>query len=408
MPYRFVIALALPLFLLLVGIEYYISRRQGKAYFAFTSSISNIGIGVAERLSQLFIAGYFAWVLQYIHTRYGLFSIRPSLYSWLLLFFLTDFLWYWYHRLSHTVNLLWGAHIVHHQSEEYNLTVSFRITVFQALVRFVFYLPLPFLGFPGEMILVTFSICGIYQFFIHTRLVNRLGWLEEIMVTPSHHRVHHGSNTVYLDKNYGGVFIIWDRLFGTFQRETEPVKFGLTKAVGSHSFLWLHFHFWISMVENLRRHTRFTERWKILFGTPNDLSYAYDRRLKKQYLSKSNPHETVTRNSSPQLYGYVCAQVMAVVGVLFLLYLFPPSSPELLATSLLIILTLVNCGAILEQKRWIFPVEVARFSAAYVWLCLLTGQLSFLLYLPIFVGAVAWNYTRMQHRYLKLLYAKRA
>ena len=404
MPYRMVIALALPLFLLLVGIEYYISRRRGQRYFVFTSSVTNIGIGVAERLSQLFIAGYFAWVLQLIHTRYGLFTIRPTLYSWLLLFVLTDFLWYWYHRLSHTVNLFWGAHIVHHQSTEYNLTVSFRITVFQALVRFVFYLPLPFLGFPGEMILVTFSICGIYQFFIHTRLVKKLGWLEEILVTPSHHRVHHGSNEAYLDKNFGGVLIIWDRLFGSFRRETEEVRYGLTKPVSSHSFLWLHFHFWITLWENLRRHKGLRTHWKTLFGTPDDLSYEYDRRLRKQFLSKSNPHRTVTRRTSPVLYFYLCGQVTAVVAVLFTVYLFPPSVPELLATTLLILLTLVNCGAILEQKQWIFPVEVARFAAAYTWVYLLTDYLPMLVYLPLLVAAVAWKYPDMRSRYLKTLY----
>ena len=359
---------------------------------------------MAKRLSQLLFAGYFAWVLQLIHTRYGLFTIRPTLYSWLLLFVLTDFLWYWYHRLSHTVNLFWGAHIVHHQSTEYNLTVSFRITVFQALVRFVFYLPLPFLGFPGEMILVTFSICGIYQFFIHTRLVKKLGWLEEILVTPSHHRVHHGSNEAYLDKNFGGVLIIWDRLFGSFRRETEEVRYGLTKPVSSHSFLWLHFHFWITLWENLRRHKGLRTHWKTLFGTPDDLSYEYDRRLRKQFLSKSNPHRTVTRRTSPVLYFYLCGQVTAVVAVLFTVYLFPPSVPELLATTLLILLTLVNCGAILEQKQWIFPVEVARFAAAYTWVYLLTDYLPMLVYLPLLVAAVAWKYPDMRSRYLKTLY----
>lgn len=406
MPYRLIIALALPAFLLLVGLEYLWSRRLGKSYFSFSSGVENIAIGTAERLSQLFLAGYFAWVLHYIHTRYALFDIEANLFTWALLFVLTDFLWYWYHRLSHTVNLLWGAHIVHHQSEEYNLTVSFRITAFQALVRFFFYLPLPLLGFTGEMILVTFSICGIYQFFIHTRLVKRLGLLEEILVTPSHHRVHHGSNEAYLDKNYGGVFIIWDRLFGTFRRETEPVRYGLTKPVGSHSFLWLHFHFWIAMWANLKREKGFRNKWKTVFGGPADLNYAYDPALRKKFLSKSKRQEPVSSKNTPLLYGYICVQITLSVLLLFWLYFSPPVVPVLLAVSLLIILGLVNCGAILEQKRWIFPVELLRVFTGYVVVSLLYEPLGLWVYLPIFVGLAVWNYARMERRYLALLYAE--
>ena len=407
MPYQIIIALALPAFLALVGIEYYFSRLRKKPYYRFSSSVSNICIGIAERLSQLFLAGYMVVVLRFVQQHFSLWHIEAGAVSWLLLFILTDLMWYAYHRFSHTVNLLWGAHIVHHQSEEYNLTVSFRITVFQALIRFCFYLPLPVIGFPPEMILVTFSICGIYQFFIHTRFIKKLGVLEEILVTPSHHRVHHGSNALYLDKNFGGVLIVWDRIFGTFQRETEEVRYGLTKPVDSHSFLWLHFHFWLTLSENFKTRKGWRNKLKALAGGPESISYDCDRLLRKKYLSSGHIRRAVSSETAPVLYAYVYLQVALAVTVLFFVYLVPPGTPVLLSATVIVGLTLVNCGAILEQKQWIFPLEIARLATGYILAVLLSGVMDLLIYLPIFVLSVSWNYSMIRHRYLKLLYAGR-
>src|SRR4029079_5250392 len=166
-------------------------------------------------------------------------------FLWIMLFILTDLIWYWYHRLAHEINILWTVHVVHHQSEEFNYTASSRITVLQALVRTGFWCILPLVGFPASMITSLLLIHGCYPFFVHTRLIGKLGILEYIFVTPSHHRVHHASNEKYLDKNYGDVFIIWDKLFGTFQKEEDGVaiQFGLTHPLKSYSFLWQHFHF---------------------------------------------------------------------------------------------------------------------------------------------------------------------
>ncbi len=133
--------------------------------------------------------------------------------------------------------------MVHHQSDDFNYTVSTRITIFQAVARGLFWSVLPLLGFPPDMIAVFLIIHGVYPFFTHTQLVGKLGWLEYVFVTPSHHRVHHSSNPEYLDKNYGDILIIWDKLLGTFAEEKEEPKYGLTKPLNSYSFLWQHFHF---------------------------------------------------------------------------------------------------------------------------------------------------------------------
>jgi alkylglycerol monooxygenase len=223
-----ILAFAVPLFIGLILLEYFISKKKGLPYFNLNNSIANISIGIAERLSDVLVTGAFYFVYDYVQKHYGIFKIHNGVLLWLLLLICTDFIWYWYHRLAHEVSVLWAVHVVHHQSEDYNFTVSARITVLQAFVRSGFWVILPLIGFPAAMITGMLLIHGIYPFFIHTRLIGKLGVLEYFLVTPSHHRVHHSCNEKYLDKNYGDVFIIWDKLFGTFQKEDEEPVYGLT------------------------------------------------------------------------------------------------------------------------------------------------------------------------------------
>jgi alkylglycerol monooxygenase len=400
------IAFAIPAIFILLGTEYFWTKRKGEKYFSFDSSISNISIGIAERLAQLFFAGYFLWVFQFVYGHFALLEIPVNVTSWLLLFLLTDFLWYWYHRLSHEVNILWGAHIVHHQSEEFNLTVSFRITIFQAFIRLSFGLLLPLIGFPVSMVIVLVGTLGIYQFFIHTRTIDKLGWFEQILVTPSHHRVHHGSNVLYLDKNYGGMLIIWDRLFGTFQAETENVKYGLTKPVESSSFLWLHFHFWLELAANVRATGGFRNRLKILFGGPDTLPHDFEGKLRKRFLPSADKDAERIKSADnyPWLVAYVMLQIIGALTGLFLVYLFNFSFPVQFISSLLISITLINCGAILEQKSWIFLIEIIRISLFYTLFTVIIHDFVLLFYLPIPLAGLAWKYTLLKKQYLKVLY----
>src|SRR5690348_5989810 len=240
-----ILAFAIPLFTGLMLLEYFIARKKKLPYFNLHNSIANVSIGIAERLCDVFVAGLFYFIYDDLQKRYGLFHIKPGVLLWILLFLFTDFVWYWYHRLAHEINILWLAHVVHHQSEDFNFTVSARITIFQAVARTAFWSFLPLIGFPAGMITSMLVIHGTYPFFIHTRTIGKLGILEYIFVTPSHHRVHHASNEKYLDRNYGDVLIIWDKIFGTFQKEDdkEAIVYGLTKPLNTYSFLWQHFHF---------------------------------------------------------------------------------------------------------------------------------------------------------------------
>ncbi|MDQ7049307.1 MAG: sterol desaturase family protein, partial [Enterobacterales bacterium] len=172
-----------------------------------------------------------------------------SIITWVVAFIVYDLLYYWFHRTSHEINFLWASHVVHHQSEDYNLSTALRQTS-SSIFGWLFYIPSFLIGIPAEVFFVCGALNLVYQFWVHTQLVGRLGWLELLLVTPSHHRVHHGQNPEYIDKNHGGVFIFWDKMFGTFQQEIDnlPVIYGVRSSVNSFNPLWLNFKTWHSLV----------------------------------------------------------------------------------------------------------------------------------------------------------------
>ncbi|MDR2272907.1 MAG: sterol desaturase family protein, partial [Sphingobacterium sp.] len=227
------LAFIIPLFLILMVLEYWYSLKKQKRFYSFDESISNLNVGIVERMCDMFSVSLFYFFFVWVYQNFAIFHIEANVWTWVILFLFTDFLWYWYHRYSHEINLLWAAHVVHHQSEDYNFTVAARITIFQAVFRSLFWAFIPLLGFPPFMMTAILLIHGVYPFFSHTQTVGNLGILERIFVTPSHHRVHHSSNELYLDKNYGDILIIWDKLFGTFisEQKDEPCVYGLTKPI---------------------------------------------------------------------------------------------------------------------------------------------------------------------------------
>ena len=354
------LAFAVPLFTGLMLLEYYLSRRKAAGRnFDFRETIANLNVGIAERLSDLFMAGVFYFFFTWIHRNFAIFSIHPGPWTWVLLFLFTDLLWYWYHRAGHEVSLFWSAHVVHHQSADFNYTVSARITVFQAAARCLFWSILPLIGFPPEMITIFLLIHGAYPFFTHTQLVGKLGWLEYILVTPSHHRVHHSSNPEYLDKNYGDMLIIWDKIFGTFAEEKEQPVYGLTKPLDSHSFLWQHFHFMLEMGISVIRAKGLRNKTLILFGRPDRV----DARI-RPVLERKLSFRREDRPFSPSLVIYIKIQTVLTLAVLFLVILFQHhlSGIQISILSLFIFLSVVTSGAMLEQRQWIFHLEFARFN----------------------------------------------
>ncbi|HLP65635.1 sterol desaturase family protein [Flavobacterium sp.] len=351
------IALAVPFFIFFMLLEYFISVKRNKKTHQFNESIANLNVGIVERITDLLTTGSFFFVFSWLHQNFALFHIENNWLSWLLLFLATDLVWYWYHRLGHEVNIFWAAHIVHHQSEDFNYTAAARITVIQAVARGLFWSILPIIGFSPEMITVLLLIHGTYPFFTHTQLVGKLGWLEHVIVTPTHHGVHHSSNPEYLDKNFGDMLIIWDKLFGTYAEQTVQPQYGLTKSLGSHSFLWQHFHYFLELYVAVRQAKTFRQKIKILFGSPND----HDPRIRtllERKLSQKNTQIGLSKN----LIKAIQVKTVTTITVLFLAILFSHyfNSYLLFLITSFILLSVIITGAMLEQKRWIFHLEFAR------------------------------------------------
>lgn len=351
-------AFIVPAFFLFLLLEFVAAGKLGKAHvFKFNSSVANISVGLAERLINLFITIGFYSLFVYVYSNFALFHIPNHWAVWVFILLATDLVWYWYHRLGHEINIFWAAHIVHHHSEEFNYTVSARITVFQAIIRNVFWCLLPLAGFHPDMVFATLIIHGAYSFFTHTQLIGKLGWLEYIFITPSHHGVHHASNEKYLNKNYGDLFVFWDKLFGTFQKEEEKPVYGLTHPLKSYSFVWQHFHYFLEILEAIKRTRGFFNKLSIVFGKPESLDQSIRPELEKVYLSKRKSAPV-----TPRFRFYVSAQLLIAAIVLFVVsfFFFGISLADKVFATLFILTTLINCGALMEQARWIYYLEYFR------------------------------------------------
>jgi sterol desaturase/sphingolipid hydroxylase (fatty acid hydroxylase superfamily) len=353
------LALAVPLFLLLMWLEYRLAQKKAITVHSFNESIANLNVGIAERVCDLLTTALFVYWYQWIFEHHRLFNIASAWWIWLLLFLATDFVWYWYHRWGHEVSALWGVHGIHHQSEDFNYTVSARITMLQAVIRGGFWSVLPLLGFDPKAVAIMLLIHGAYPFFTHTQLVGKLGWLEYLFVTPSHHRVHHSCNTCYLDKNYGDVLIIWDKLFGTFAPETETPKYGITKPLNSYSFLWQHFHFILELAVAIQRTKGIRQKLTLPFRSPE----AIDPRIRsflERKLLRTNHNQIV----SEALRRNITINTTITLLVLFFTILFEHYIHGIAFALLFawIILSCIHNGAMLEQKQWVLYLEYIRLN----------------------------------------------
>lgn len=270
-----IIYYAIPIFIVSMLVELGYSRLVQKPIYEWRDSLACLGMGLGNvaiaALAKTVTFIPFFWIWE----NHRLFDIpMTAWWAWALILVAEDFCYYWFHRLHHEVRCLWAAHVNHHSSEHFNLAVALRQSWTTPLTGFIFWMPLAFIGFHPLMILTQQAVSLIYQFFIHAQQVPKLGPLEWAMNTPSHHRVHHGANARYLDKNYAGIFIVWDRLFGTFEPEVEPVRYGLTRNIGSFNLLHIAFHEWAAIGRDLRAATNWRARLRYVFGRPGDLGTA--------------------------------------------------------------------------------------------------------------------------------------
>lgn len=263
---------AIPFFFVTMGLEWRLSLGRRIRGYHLRDSVASLTMGVGYLLLSIATKGVTMGGYLWLYEHGRLFTLQTeastTLAAFLLLLVAEDFVYYWFHRLHHEVRILWAAHVTHHSSDHYNLSTALRQSWTSIVTGFPFWAPLALLGFHPKWILLQQTISLVYQYWIHTELLPKLGPLEWVMNTPSHHRVHHGRNPLYLDRNHGGIFIIWDRLFGTFEPEVQPVDFGITVPLCSYNPVVIAFHEWRDALRDAARTKSLREGLRVLFMPP--------------------------------------------------------------------------------------------------------------------------------------------
>jgi sterol desaturase/sphingolipid hydroxylase (fatty acid hydroxylase superfamily) len=365
------IALAVPFFLLALLIELFVDWRRKTGYYRSSDAINSISAGMLDTT-----LGYFTKVLPllgwgFVIRNFTIFEMPLSWFDlslrgialWVLAALVWDFLYYWFHRFSHEISILWAAHAVHHQSEDYNLSTALRQTSTGFLFGWIFYLPIFIVGFPLEVIVTVNAVNLIYQFWVHTQHVRRLGPLEAVLMTPSHHRVHHAQNDRYIDKNYGGMLITWDRLFGTYEpeREDDPVVFGVRKPLASWNPFWANLQVYDYLLFDARK----TKRWRDKIGVwfrrtgwrPADVEAAYPKsRTDLDHFQKFEPPVSLaTRRYAVAQFG------VAIVAILWIGELYAKAGAVAVLIPCIFIWTLVlSLGFLNEGRAYARTFEMLR------------------------------------------------
>jgi len=353
------IAIAVPFFFVLIGGELLWAKRKKRVVYRFVDAVTDISCGMASQIG-LALYGVIIFGIYIALYAHRLVTIHAVWAQWLVAFFAVDFVYYWWHRASHEVNFMWAAHVVHHQSEDYNLAVALRQALLTSFTILPFHAPLALLGIPPIVFATTYALSTLYQFWIHTELMPKVGGIaDKVLNLPHHHRVHHAINPRYLDKNYAATLIVWDRLFGTYEDETEPCVYGITKPLGSFNPLWAQVHYFFDMAE-LWKKSSGLEKLKAIYASPAWKPRAWEpspaRDLSPASYSKFSVY------ASKLTKRYVAVQYVLVLVGTFLVMAFGAqmSMTVLLLASASVLLALASLGGLLEHKSWAPPVEAAR------------------------------------------------
>ena len=357
------VVLSIPIYFLLIAIELLIQQFSKKKLYRLNDAVTNISCGITQQLTGTFLIIFAIGIYQFIFEHLAIFNIPSNAFTLILLFILVDFAYYWAHRMSHEINLLWGSHVVHHQSEDYNFSVALRQSSLQVIWTSFFYLPLALFGFNTLDFALIAALTTVYQFWIHTETIKKLGPLEYIFNTPSHHRVHHGRDPKYIDKNHAGVLITWDKLFGTFQKEEEKPCYGITRPVKSWNPVWANLDHYVFMWSDIKKIGSLQNKIKYIFKKPGWYPEELGGYQAAPLVDKNNYEKFETR-SFPAVNYYVLFQyILTLASTAF--FLFNKSSYTLNESAFfvfLIIITIVNCGALFEFKNWVLLAEKVRIT----------------------------------------------
>jgi alkylglycerol monooxygenase len=392
-----IILFAIPVFFLLIAAELIAEKVKKTDYYRLNDAITSLSIGGLSRIMGVMknLAPFTIYILLY--EQFAIFELNNRVWVWLAVFVVYDFLYYWNHRFGHEMSFFWAAHVVHHSSEEYNLTTALRQSS-GSFFNFIFFLPLAFLGVDPVLFITVASANLVYQFWVHTRHVGKLGFIEWFMVTPSNHRVHHAQNQVYLDRNYGGVFIIWDRLFGSYQDELDDEKpiYGVRKALNS----WNPFYANIQVYKQLIQDSLYTDKWsdkfKVWFGRtgwrPADVSHKFP--LASVALSHFSVYQTEI-SLITKIYSVLQYIIISLLALFLLVNASVLDMRYQLAIAFIVIASSINLAWVMENKliaiwlEWLklliacvflLNVDLGAYTSAVFVAILLSGILSFQLY----------------------------
>ena len=359
-----IIAYVVPVFTLMIFCEFLYGYLRKRNNYRLNDTVTSIGLGLMSRYPALLGLGVQGLVYAFIAKQFNLgFLASYDPYVWVIAFVLYDLSYYWLHRSHHQIKVLWASHVVHHHGEEFNLSTALRQTGTDFLFKWIFYTPMLLLGIPVEIFVTVAALNLIYQFWVHTEHIGRLGVLDYILVTPSNHRIHHAQNKEYIDANYGGVFILWDRMFGTFIDERDDLKpiYGTSKPLNSWNPLWANLEVWSEMIKDTWRTRRWRDKIALWFSKPKwrpaDVSEKYP--IKKNDLTQFRKFDTKT-SLFAKIFGFTHLVFVSIYtqGVLFnsasIVYV------DLMLISFNIVTLMVFASFMYENRVFVYYLELIR------------------------------------------------
>ncbi len=387
-------ALITPIVLIMLGMEIAYNYFSKSNQMPFQDSVTNIGTAIGNQLTNLMVMFTVYFTFGWIHENFAIANIETNWWTFCILLVLFDFLFYWFHRHGHTINILWAAHMPHHSSEEFNLFVGLRASITQRLFSFLYMWPLAILGFTPEAIYAASAVQLLLAYWHHTKFIPKMGWFETIFNSPSYHRVHHGINEKYLDKNFGEIFIIWDKMFGTCAVEDEPVVYGSLNPVESWNPNKIYFQYWWYLFEDAIYTKSWWDKIRLWFmplgWRPEDRRGVPRKRISSETLIKFKTE--MFKNLKPYL------AVHLLLGLLMMYFVIDPKSPFLLSERItlgfFLWLMITAWGGLLEGKSWGRSLESIRLivmagAFTYFWKQHTQVDLS-LAVLLIVLASLAW------------------
>ena len=345
-----IITFAIPVFFLLIVIEYFYGKYVGKNTYRLNDTVTSITIGMISRFPTMLNLGVQSVIFVYISTNLNLelLSVKNP-FTWIIAFLLYDLSYYWMHRMHHEIKILWATHSVHHHGEDFNLATALRQTSTGWLWKWIFYMPMILLGVPVEVFIAVAGVNLVYQFWVHTEHIGHLGWMEKVFITPMNHGIHHAKNKEYIDANYGGVFIIWDRMFGTYTAQRSDLKpvYGTATPLNSWNPLWANFQVFSIMIKDTIKTKSWRDKLKVWFSQtywrPDD---CIEEKNPSDFYKKFNPEVT----SDIKIFGFFQMLLTIAVSGTVLTFVSSHNYFEIAAFGVIIVFLSSLTGYLMQAK----------------------------------------------------------